>query len=522
MIKPGGLTDGPDWRHHPRSELSRIVPSGRRGTSPVTASAALPLPVAIDRAVGVVVASAAGDALGAGYEFGPPISSDTPVAMVGGGAFGWAPGEWTDDTQMALCILSSLAGGSADPGAVEEAFRAWYRSNPADVGNQTRAVLGATGPLPVVAARYAADHPNSSSGNGSLMRTGPVALAHPGDPAAIAGFAREVSGLTHAEQDCIDACVLWSVAIDHTIHHAPPSDQPWDASDELRTALDHLDSTRRARWAALIDEAASNEPGVFTRNGWVVHAFQAALAAVCATPVPAGPEAGLHLVRSLENAVRVGGDTDTVAAIAGSLLGARWGSTAVPVAWRRILGGRGATAEPAFRVADLDRLARLAYGGGRPGAQGWPGCPTMIGHYRDHFSSNPVIKELGGVWFGNAAAVPQAIADGADVVISLCRMGTDDVPGSVEHHVLNLLDTTPEENPNLVLLIADAVDTIAEMVSDRRRVFVHCVAAENRTPTLAAAWLCRHGGLTAGQALTVVARELNEPKPFLRDAVRSL
>ncbi|HQF96044.1 MAG TPA: dual specificity protein phosphatase family protein [Microthrixaceae bacterium] len=101
-------------------------------------------------------------------------------------------------------------------------------------------------------------------------------------------------------------------------------------------------------------------------------------------------------------------------------------------------------------------------------------------------------------------------------------MGTDDVAGNVEHHVLNLLDTTPEENPNLVLLIADAVDTIAEMVSDRRRVFVHCVAAENRTPTLAAAWLCRHDGLIVDEALTVVARELNEPKPFLREAVRSL
>ena len=65
---------------------------------------------AIDRAVGAVVASAAGDALGAPYEFGPP-NPEAPCQLEGGGGFGWEPGEWTDDTQMALAVLTVLAAG---------------------------------------------------------------------------------------------------------------------------------------------------------------------------------------------------------------------------------------------------------------------------------------------------------------------------------------------------------------------------------------------------------------------------
>ena len=65
-----------------------------------------------DRAAGVLLATACGDALGAGYEFGPPLPADQPVGMVGGGPFGWAPGEWTDDTSMAVAIAEVAATGA--------------------------------------------------------------------------------------------------------------------------------------------------------------------------------------------------------------------------------------------------------------------------------------------------------------------------------------------------------------------------------------------------------------------------
>ena len=65
-----------------------------------------------DRAAGVLLATACGDALGAGYEFGPPLADDVTVGMVGGGPFGWAPGEWTDDTSMAIAIAEVAATGA--------------------------------------------------------------------------------------------------------------------------------------------------------------------------------------------------------------------------------------------------------------------------------------------------------------------------------------------------------------------------------------------------------------------------
>ncbi len=316
------------------------------------------------RAVGVIMASAAGDALGAGYEFGPAMSADQPVGMVGGGVFNWAPGEWTDDTQMSLCMLEVLAKGVADVAQVEAAFRTWYRSGPPDVGNSTRAVLARSEPLREAALAQFADHPNGAGGNGSLMRTGPVALSRPGDPEGVAGLAVQMSELTHADPDCLDACVLWSVAIDHTIHTAPAGSQAWDWTAPLHAALVWLPEERRSRWAELIEAAARSVPTDFDKNGWVVHAFQAALSAICSTPVPEGSIPAGHLQLALETAVRAGGDTDTVAAIAGSMLGARWGVDAVPERWRRQLKGRGATTAPLLTADDLERLARAAYGHG--------------------------------------------------------------------------------------------------------------------------------------------------------------
>ena len=94
-----------------------------------------------NRAAGVLVGLAAGDALGAGYEFGPAF--DGPVAMIGGGPFGWEHGEWTDDTQMALCIAEQAATGDLDLDALGDRFIAW--ANEAnDIGNQTRAMLSAS------------------------------------------------------------------------------------------------------------------------------------------------------------------------------------------------------------------------------------------------------------------------------------------------------------------------------------------------------------------------------------------
>src|SRR5262249_55673186 len=158
------------------------------------------------------------------------------------------------------------------------------------------------------------------------MRTGPVALAHLGDREAIAELAADVSRLTHPHPDCVDACVLWSLAIDLAIRSAP-SHAMFDWTAAMRSGLELLSDERRERWTVLIREADGKSPRVFENKGWFVHAFQAALSSIVHTPVPEAQPCG-HLQASWETAVRCGGYTDTFAAIAGSLFGARGGATA--------------------------------------------------------------------------------------------------------------------------------------------------------------------------------------------------
>ena len=101
-------------------------------------------------ACGVLVAAAAGDALGAPYEFGPPLATDFPVSMTGGGTLARQPGEWTDDTSMAVAIAEVAATGAdlRDVDAqdrIVERWLDWSRSAP-DVGVQTAAALSRIDP----------------------------------------------------------------------------------------------------------------------------------------------------------------------------------------------------------------------------------------------------------------------------------------------------------------------------------------------------------------------------------------
>ena len=103
----------------------------------------------LDRAVGVLLGTAAGDALGAAYEFGPPRGPELEVAMVGGGSFGWEPGEWTDDTSMAIAIAEVAVTGAdlRDEEALDTIVRRWHEwmHDAKDVGIQTSHVLRTAG-----------------------------------------------------------------------------------------------------------------------------------------------------------------------------------------------------------------------------------------------------------------------------------------------------------------------------------------------------------------------------------------
>ena len=422
--------------------------------------------------------------------------------MIGGGYLDWEAGEWTDDTQMAICVAEEAATGALRTVEVGSRFLHWFNDRPRDVGNQTRAVLSAassSGDLPVRAAAYFRAQPDAAAGNGSLMRTGPVALAAIGDDARLGELARRVSGLTHADPLTGDACVLWCVGIDRALRES--------RLDGVRDALILLPEERREFWSGAIEEAESRPPSSFTPNGYVVRAFQAALSSVWQTPVPSSQPCR-HLQEALRTAVGIGDDTDTVAAIAGSLLGARWGATAVPAVWQALLHGW-----PSYRAADLVRLAILAVSEGRDNpTTRWPSADDLSGYYASAFAAHPIATTLEddeGVTVANWSGAAEVAAD---VVVSLCRVGRRQIHAP-QHVEVRLLDEDSlEANPNLDFLFADLAEAITTWRDAGTSVLIHCVQAERRTPAVAAAYLASRLGISGVTAFDRVRHVLPDAR----------
>ncbi|GAA1481991.1 hypothetical protein GCM10009624_24310 [Gordonia sinesedis] len=317
-----------------------------------------------ERARATLAGTAIGDALGVPYEFARKLGPNEIPEMKGGGLGNYAPGEWSDDTSMAVAIAEAVAGGrdlTTPEGLdiVARGFMRWYTDfscSPPDIGNQTRAVLSATHrrltrdpdepvglAMRAESRAYAVAHPGSA-GNGALMRTSPVALAHLDDRVALAHAARAVAELTHGDALAGDSCVLWTEAIRIGI---------LDGEFNIPAGLDLLPADRRRKWERWLHAAKTEDPLSFSPNGFTVTALQAAAAAILQTP----RNGRRHFIDSLYAAIRIGNDTDTVAAIAGGLLGSVLDSHAMYRDWLDAVHGWPYVDGRPTRVADLYALA---------------------------------------------------------------------------------------------------------------------------------------------------------------------
>ncbi|MFJ4982361.1 ADP-ribosylglycohydrolase family protein [Streptomyces sp. NPDC088732] len=486
----------------------------------------------LDRAAGVLLGAAVGDALGVPYEFKPTLREDQQPRMIGGGLGPYEPGEYSDDTQMQVCIAEVAATGAdlRTPEALDAIaanFQGWLSEGASDVGNQTSVILstaarapGSAGTAMREAAREYTAGNLRSAGNGSLMRTGIVALAHLGDAAAMAEAAVAVSALTHPDPDCADACVLWCSGIRTAVLHG--------TFDGVREGLDLLPAERRATWAERLDEAEAHPPRHFGNNGWVVGALQAAWSAVTRTAVPElrlaeGGFPAQHLQLALEAAVRAGTDTDTVAAIAGALLGARWGCSGVPLEWQQAVNGW-----PGLTAPDLVRLAALTARGGSDDKLGWPSSPHLPSG--DHSSFAVPHPHDPGVVLGNLALAQGAGPVDVDAVVSLCRIGTAPLlPGTgtdVEQVRVWLVDSQGS-NANLHYVVDQAAREVLRLRQEGKRVLLHCFAGQSRTPAVAAVYSHLAKGIDAETALRDLRTALTggwhlHAHPELQDAVHEL
>ena len=464
----------------------------------------------MDRAAGVLLGQAVGDALGVPYEFGLPPTGEPE--MKGGGLGPYAPGEWSDDTQMALCIAEVAATGvdltlpqALD--AVAENFERWYAAGATDVGNQTRSVLesarrreGSPADRLRAASRALAATGRPAAGNGALMRTGVVGLTKLDDRVGTAAAARAIAELTHADPLAIESCVLWSEAVRVAVT---------TGTLDLVSGLDLLPQDRGHEWSELLRQASTSEPRRFNPNGFTVSALQCAWAAIVSTDDGSGVPT--HLQRALTVAVQSGNDTDTVAAIAGTLLGARYGASAVPFRWRRRVHGW-----PGLRSRDLIGLAmRTATHDSLPG-RGWPFASTMrYGYERPCALRHPFDD---GVILGTFADLLNAPQLSVDAVVSLSRVGTEDLIAAgvapQDHVEVWLLDSDdPGDNAHLDFVLDDAADAVAAFRAEGKTVLVQCVAAQQRTPSVAVRYAARLG-VPVGQAASAIAAALPDVRGY--------
>ena len=293
-----------------------------------------------DKTHGALLGLAVGDALGTTLEFKAKDSYAPLVDMVGGGPFGLAAGEWTDDTSMALALADSLLNcDGLDPADLSARFCQWrydgaysHNSRCFDVGNTVSQSLEAfrrTGnPL-------SGSTDPDSAGNGSLMRLAPVAIFRASDPVACEAMARLQSQTTHGNEEAVEACAAFAFLLSKALLGA-----------EKRDVL----KPRSGSWPDKVARAMNMEPISWPRSrvrgsGYVIHSLEAAIWAV------GNSECFEDAVLLAAN---LGEDADTTAAITGQLAGAIWGASGIPAVWLEKLAWRDRITDYADRLHDRD------------------------------------------------------------------------------------------------------------------------------------------------------------------------
>jgi ADP-ribosylglycohydrolase/fructose-1,6-bisphosphatase/inositol monophosphatase family enzyme len=281
----------------------------------------------LDRALGCMLGLVTGDSLGsqvesrsagdirANYPNGVRSLAASPVLRT-------LAGQPTDASELGLALARSLIGKARyDPEAAAGAYGRWYRSGPFDCGITTaRAFAHATEATAnkALAARRAAD-PTSQS-NGSLMRIAPIGV-WAADPIDAARAAMEDSRLSHPHPVCLTACAVFAAAIAAAIAGA---DRGVMADIAIQTA-EAAGPDGGTVLHSLRQAASGVTPADYQRHmHWVLIALQNAFFHL---------SSGTGVEAALIHTVECGGDADANAAIAGALLGAADGRSALPSRW---------------------------------------------------------------------------------------------------------------------------------------------------------------------------------------------
>lgn len=300
------------------------------------------MPTLEERYRGCLAGLACGDAVGTAVEFMPRGSFPPVLDMRGGGPFGLAPGQWTDDTSMALCLAESLLtkGGFDAHDQMTRYLNWWqwgYLSSTGDCFDIGITVRQALGKFQATGEPFAGSADPQTAGNGSLMRLAPVAMYFHPSVDKVLEYSAQSSRTTHAAPEAVECCRLLGLLISRAFGGMAKNDlldvDPAQFSEAKVAAIAARSYAGKGR-----DEV--------TGSGYSVASLEAALWCFAHS----GDFESANLA-----AANLGNDADTTAAIAGQLAGAYYGVRQIPAPWMERLHMRDeieSMASALFRAAE--------------------------------------------------------------------------------------------------------------------------------------------------------------------------
>lgn len=431
------------------------------------------------RAIGALLGSAVGDALGAPFEFDIPNRYNetfpNPVfagigEMQGGGNFGWRPGEFTDDTQMAIALANSIMeSGGMSSHSLWEHFVAW-KSDAKDVGILTRSVLSRN-ERELAAQEVHSANGGKSAANGALMRVTPIPIAWAyASEDEVIEIARRQSSVTHH-----DPAAGWGAAIGAAmIYRGIHGDDPIASIESI---LSKVDEDERVKFSEMLDANWHPSNEVELSNGTVWTCLAQAVWAVRTTN---------NFEDAVVTAINLGGDTDTVACVAGAIAGAKYSVQAIPSRWLTYLNGGLATPNGKVRHGNrsLQDLAR-----------------NLL--QKNNAVSNPSehpagpIEVANGVYAANLFGAKSVSKDVA--VLSFCMTGEAFAQHNFRREFY-LIDRPDPANVDIVSVLNDAVETMQAYRREGIPVLVHCHGGRSRTGVVLKAWAMSEYEMTEREA----------------------
>jgi len=281
-----------------------------------------------EKFLGCLFGLAVGDALGCTLEFKQPGTFDPITTLEGGGVHQLKPGQWTDDTSLALCLAQSLIDCNGfDPKDQMTKYCKWeaegYMSSTGtcfDIGNST---LKALEKFRATGDPYAGSTDEHSAGNGSIMRLAPIPMYYANKPIDALHYAALSSKTTHANVMCVDACKYMAGIILGLLRGESKERVLSSMYSSVQNYFDHNPLCR-----PIADIASGSfkqkQPPEIKGTGFVVQSLEAALWAFYSTD---------NFQEGALKAVNLGNDADTTGAVFGQIAGSFYGFENIPDEW---------------------------------------------------------------------------------------------------------------------------------------------------------------------------------------------